>query len=232
MSEPLKSFGQIVREALSWLYRGRNHLVWLGLPTVTIVSIYMLPTILDCKERDVRSIGFLYQLVGFILLAYHFNAEADKNGYESWQKWWMGRPRFRGPTNHVIALASISAGLTVVGSARVTVKAGPNSTLEQRLKILENSNASLEQHLSEVQREGYESISKLRDDFQTSDSRLTNGLREIEGEIKEVSGKAARLNLFGIAFFVWGIVFATLSPEITSLFSKQFSCGQPLFAYP
>lgn len=217
----------ILRDMLRWIWDGRPYLALPLVPLFIAALMFLMPPILECKERDARFLGLALQLYGFSKIVLLYNREAHRAGGNSFQNWWKNRPRLYRRSVHVVTGTGFSNG-TSFASADAFVTAGPNASIKHRLQILEQGQTLLRE---QVARE----VTKLRSDFQETSQSLRSANSDLEREFREVkrgseasASHNARLNLSAVAFFLTGVAVATLSPEVATFLGYEMSCPNPL----
>ena len=175
----------------TWLWRTRP-LIW-ALVAIVVVAVLGL-LISSCLERYVRFSGMGLQLIGVILVGIGlrdtrraFNDQPTT--WEGIKQWWTGRPRF-GPRHHSLEASSgiiLSAGM----SARASVTAGPDASLEQRLEILEREHAALRDEVGKLSGETTQKIGELSNAIAVGTQRTTRSRSSCYKAIRESRSRRA-----------------------------------------
>ncbi|WP_271573087.1 hypothetical protein [Bradyrhizobium sp. CCBAU 11361] len=217
--------GQALRNAANYLSKLT---VWLfsARPLVAIVAaiaVVVLASILatSCHERQIRFSGMVLQLVGVGLVAVGLRdtrkAFEDQPTIWGWVTLFLSRrPSWR-PTNQVIQAEGISASVSF-GSARIRQSPALDSSIEQRLTMLERQYSAL---FDEVGILAGKLQTKL-DEVEGTLSVERNERRQADLQAREQLRKAVAegipLASVGVIAFLVGITTGTASPEIASLF--------------
>ncbi len=172
-------------------------------------------------ERAMRWIGGLFQLGGVITIVLKLHAAQRQFPQQTLKRILERRPRFR-VQNTVISAAEAAMGMAT-GRARGRVTPGPQATLEQRLVMLEDSYTKLFDEVggleNEIRRRGDELSNKLHAEAaarEVADKR-------IEEQLKETAVGSLHLDVWGVLFFILGIIAGTAFPEIAAVFGAA-SC--------
>lgn len=202
----------------TWLWRTRP-LIW-ALVAIVVVAVLGL-LISSCLERYVRFSGMGLQLIGVILVGIGlrdtrraFNDQPTT--WEGIKQWWTGRPRF-GPRHHSLEASSgiiLSAGM----SARASVTAGPDASLEQRLEILEREHAALRDEVGKLSGETTQKIGELSNAIALERSQRQEADQAVIKQSEKAVAEGLPLARVGAVCFFVGIIAASASPEIASWF--------------
>ena len=222
---------QYLKMLSAWIWLGRWYAVTLLVLVATICWLAWVPPfglLGDCKERDARWLGWLLQVIGFLIIALGYNRDAKQHERLSPRRWIAQFPR---PFAGKIVSASASSISLAMGSARGMVIHNTTSTssIEERLTALEANTKAYFNETSAQTSELRATLSGLRRDFDDHRNNMSNTVSSLgERIIESVSGRV-QLNLFAVALFLVGISVATLSPELASLAGFDTSCANPLF---
>lgn len=216
-----------------WVYLKQcaAHL-WLGIralwPFWALVAVCPIVVILGCRERDIRLIGMLLQLVGFLTVAKGLRDSGrlfEKPTFrERIALYFKGFPRRR-LTNHSGSAQLISAG-TMFGGGRGMVLPGPDTPLERRVEMLEERTTNL---FSEVGELG----GKLRVQSDELTRKITEevterkaGHKALEEQLERAVIGGIHVEWWGVIFFFIGVILASASPELSGLLGNVGNCGQ------
>lgn len=200
----------------AWLWRTRP-LVWVLVAIVVVLVLGVL--ISSCLERYVRFSGMGLQLIGVILVGIGLwdtrrAFEDQPTAWEGIKQWWAGRPRFR--PRHITLEAS-GALLGVAGmSARASVTAGPNASLEQRMVVLERGHAALFDEVGKLSEETKQKIGELSNAMALERSERQEADKGVKELLKKAVAEGLPLGRVGAVCFFIGIVATSASPEIAS----------------
>jgi hypothetical protein len=203
-------------DLVAWLWRTRP-LVWV---LVAIIFVSVLGFLISsCLERYVRISGMSLQLVGVILAGVGLwdtrrAFEDQPTTWEGIKRWWMGRPRFT-PQHQVLAASSIAAGDAIM-SARASVTAAPNASLEHRVAVLERGHAALFDEVGKLSEETRQKIGELSNAMTTERSERQEADKGVREQLKKAVAEGLPLGLVGAAFFFIGIIGASASSEMAS----------------
>ena len=214
-----------ISEIIKWTAYGiRTALPYMILIGVLYcVSFY---TITDCKEQEIRLVGLFFQIIGFLLVAWqliNLNKLFSKpSALNQFVDYWRSFP------TPYIGDVSISAHMTSGAptvEARLSVKAGPNTTLERRVEIIEDELRAVTDDLM-----------RTRKSLNTHKSDNKQALKKIEEETRTSVEKVKKLmddavvggihwEWIGTLYFVIGVGLATAAPEMSVLLGYERQCS-------
>lgn len=216
--QQVKHGTKYVSDLGAWLRRTRP-LIWV---LAAIVSVAVLGLLIPaCLEQHVRFSGMGLQLIGVFLVGIGLRdtRSAFDDQPTSWQgvkQWWAGRPRF-GPRH--ITLEAQSGLMGVSGmSARASVTAGPNASLEHRVEILEREHAVLRDEVDKLSGETKQKIGELSNAMALERSQRQEADQAVTRQLKKAVAEGLPLGRVGAICFFVGIIAASASPEIASWF--------------
>ena len=213
-----------------WICLGKWYVLVILLSGMTVYWLILLPPFSFlgyCKEREARWLGWLLQVIGFLIIAWGYNSDAKQHERLRPLRWIAQFPKpFAGK---IVSVSAVSIGLAS-GSARGMVihNTANTSTIEERLAALEANAKAYYNETSIQTSELRKTLSELRRDFNDHRNKMSNTVGNLgERIVESVSGRV-QLNLFAVVLFIIGISVATLSPELASYFGFEASCSQPL----
>lgn len=202
----------------AWLWRTRP-LIWI-LVAIVVVLVFWFP-FSSCLERYVRLSGTGLQLVGVFLVGIGLRdtRQAFEDQPTTWQaihQWWVGRPRFR-PRPITLEAKGLTVGVGRL-SARASVTAGPNASLEDRVEVLERGHAALFEEVGKLSGEISEKIGALSNAMDSERSERQEADKGVKEQLKKAVAGGLPLGRVGAGCFFIGIVAASASLEIASWF--------------
>ena len=220
-----KNVGSWIIEVIKWAAYGiRTALPYMILIGVLYcVSFY---TIADCKEKEIRLVGLCFQIIGFLLVAWQLinlsRLFSKPSALNQFVDFWRNFP------TPYIRDVSISAHITSGAptmEARLSVKAGPNTTLERRVEIIEDE-----------LRVVTDDLMRTRKSLNTHKSDNKQALKKIEEETRTSVEKVEKLmddavvggihwEWIGTLYFVIGVGLATAAPEMSVLLGYERQCS-------
>ena len=216
-----------MREVMSWAWIGiRNVMPYLVL-MVILGSVYFYKgSITECKERDIRWIGLIFQIIGFVLVARQLTGIRTllrKPSIASRVANYIKSLPY--PFVKTVSLeAHVGAG-SPTAEARLRVRPDPNSSLERRLEIMETAVKNMEEDLQNVRQdlgslrtENNESLEELRQE-------TTEKVEKVRKLIDDAVVGGIHLEWVGTICFLIGAVLATTAPELTAWLGYQRRCG-------
>jgi hypothetical protein len=161
------------------------------------------------------------QLIGVVLLA--VGLRDTRRAFEDqptiWQgikQWWAGRPRLILKPDR-LAASDLTTG-SVSGTARLREVPGPNSSLDDRVAILERGHAALFDEVGKLTEETKNKINDLSRVISVERNERQEGDRSIKEQLKKAVAEGLPLGRLGAICFFIGIFSASASPEIASWF--------------
>jgi hypothetical protein len=163
------------------------------------------------------------QLVGVVLVGIGLRdtRQSFVDQPTTWQgiiQWWVGRPSFR-PRNITLEAKGVALGIGGM-SARASVTAGPNASLEQRVEILERGHAALFDEVGKLSGEVREKIGELSNRMDLERSERQEADKGVTEQLKKAVAGGLPLGRVGAGCFFIGIIAASVSPEIASWFGR------------
>ena len=220
-----KNVGCWIIEVIKWSAYGMGT----ALPYIFLIGVlYCVSfyTITDCKEQEIRLVGLFFQIIGFLLVAWqliNLNKLFSKpSALNQFVDYWRNFP------TPYIRTVSISGQITSVAGtmeARLSVKAGPNTTLERRVEIIEDE-----------LRVVTDDLMGTRKSLNTHKSDNKQALKKIEEETRTSVEKVKKLmddavvggihwEWIGTLYFVIGVGLATAAPEMSVLLGYERQCS-------
>ncbi len=226
-SKELKNLGTWIHEIANWAWIGiRNvlpYFFWIGI----LFGVYLyLDSISACVERDIRWIGLIFQIIGFVLVARQltdirtiFRKPSFASRVVNYLKSF--------PSRHVkkINLEAHARAGSLTAEARLSVKPGPNTSLEGRVEILETAVESIEEDL----RKAKQALRSIRMENQESLEELRQETKDEVGKVRELIDDAfvggIHLEWIGTICFLMGAVLATIAPELSAWLGYEGKCS-------
>jgi hypothetical protein len=122
---------------------------------------------------------------------------------------------FRGPKGRTIA---VGAGEMVVVGSRigVSVKAGPNSTLERRVQILEEELERVRDHMAAEHHDLVVKVDKIEASVATERNERTQGQHALQQKVADLAVGGLHLELVGLVWLFVGVALSTLPERIVT----------------
>lgn len=183
----------------------------------------MIFILLSCVERQIRISGMALQLIGVFLVGVGLRDtrqafDDQPTTFGAIKQWWSGRPKF-GPRNHILSAEGASFGVSF-GSARGRAVAGPNTSLDQRVSILEQGHADLFDEVGALSEEMKKKTDELSAALKVERSEREQADQQTKNELRKAVAEGIPLGLVGVICFLLGITAGTASPEIASIFGS------------
>lgn len=216
--EKLKWSARYFADITKWIVRTRPLMaIFLALIVVSLLCIL----IATGAEPRIRLTGMVLQLAGVFLVGVGLwdtrRAFADEP--TTWQaigNWWSRRPVF-GPKNVVVAGVGISLGAAVV-SGRARGSPGPNTSLDQRVSMLEDQYSHLFDEVGSLASETKTRIQEVENSLKAESSERKRADENTREQLRQAVAAGLPLARVGVLFFVVGILAGTASPELAKLF--------------
>jgi hypothetical protein len=103
-------------------------------------------------------------------------------------------------------------------SARASVTAGPNASLEHRVAVLEREHAALSDEVGKLSEETKRKIGELSNAMAVERSERQEAYKGTKEQLKKAIAEGLPLGRIGAVCFFIGIIAASASPEIASWF--------------
>ena len=103
-------------------------------------------------------------------------------------------------------------------SARASVTAGPNASLEHRVAVLERGQAALFDEVGKLSEETKHKIGELSNAMAVECSERQEADRGVKKQMEKAVAQGLPLGRVGAVCFFIGIIAASASPEIASWF--------------
>ena len=180
-----------------------------------------------CKERDIRWLGLLLQVLGFVVVARQLTTLRRLFRKPSFllriTNYWGSFPS-RYIKKIAVAANVVSGPATVAGS--ISVKASANAPLEKRVELLESEIGGVKQNLSRVQTALSSHQTASRESMDQVREEIRTGIEKLEKLMDQAVVGGIVLEWAGIIYFLAGIVLATGAPEISVLLGYTRQCSQ------
>ena len=226
----LKKFSIWIRLVTNWFVHGLTSLIWYAVPILVILGItYIDNPVTSCKEQDIRSIGLLFQIIGFGIILYQINSRLRLFRKPSFllriQKFFR---RFPSPYTKTINLSLEPVTVEIsVSKPEITLKPNHDAPLEERVKILESEIQSLKKRSHQIERAlGDHKVESMKS-FHELQDKINSNYSEIKQLIDDAVVGEISLEWIGILYFIVGICLATASSEIAIILGYAGHCSIP-----
>jgi hypothetical protein len=207
-----KRLGLWALALMGWVWNGRRF--WL--PVFAPIFLWVvISSLVICREQQFRLTGMFLQLLGVATVALRLRATQRQFPWQAVTQWLRLRPRLGVEYYTVISSSGISLGGAGV-SARGRVGPGPQSSLEDWLAILERNYVSLFDEVGILGQELKKKTEELSTNLKIESIKREESDNKNEAQLKEAVVGAFHLDLWGVLYFVLGIVAGTASSEIAS----------------
>ncbi len=225
-SKEFKGFLVWGRKVAIWACSGckASFLYLLLLGALCCIFFIDLPFI-ECKEREVRWVGIVLQIIGFCLVGWQLIKIGRKFGVPSFLSriatYWRKFPSpFNKGIKHAVVLGKVSFNF----DTRVTAVTVSHATLDERVNFLISEVKDLRGDLNKVnsilnsqKEEGRKMLEELRSDTAKEMNQIKVLLNNaVVGEI--------HLDWIGFFYLLAGIVLASGTPEIAGMVGYEVGC--------
>lgn len=197
---------------MRWTFEGRHFWLPIFAPFVVWVLVSLA---FSCREQQIRLTGMFLQLLGVVTVALRLWAAQRQFPGQTLAQWLQRRPRFR-VQHQVLAAAAISVGADIM-TARGRVGPGPQSTLADRVAMLESSYTHLFDEVGALGGELRKRTDEFSSGLRTETAAREQGDRRTEEQLRRMAVGALHLDFWGVLYFLFGIVGGTASAEIATL---------------
>jgi hypothetical protein len=193
--------------------------VWLafGVPIAVFFASEAVPW--GTADQRVRGAGLLMTLGGVVLVARGIADTRKMFGRLTYRQrlalWMKARPRIlavRGVTVNVSAVQSHS----MVGTVTVSTGARDLSTVEGRLKGLEDDVRRIDQRIAKAEGERHTEIAKVRANASAEQESRITGDQELRKLIENVAAGGLDFEAIGVVWVIAGELFGSFSAELSS----------------
>ena len=217
-------------QVVLWIARGLQYtILYVLLAAILFAIVYFDVAIANCKEQDIRLVGLLLQVVGFTIVVLQLVTR---------------RRLFRKPSlvarlaAYLKRFPSLSAKTVIIGghvgavvgttAARLRVKSGAETSLEQRMEILESEVEELIENLRKVSSALSDHKAECGRSFDEVRQEMTAANSRLEELIDEAVVGRIELEWIGVLYFIVGISLATASSEVSTYLGFLEQCGLPV----
>jgi hypothetical protein len=211
----LKNLKRYLHANLVWLSR-----VWglwgVVLPLALLLLIVFLPWNL---ANLVRYSGLALELLGIVTVAVGLKGKRELFNKPSFIEhignWWKQRPAWRLKVVSGIGASRSGGGIS---SARGSAWHGPvDATLESRLEAAEKNLLSLRSQLQTFEQDTNAKYSKLDKVIENERQTREFSVQEIRTRLEDLAARDISFEALGIYWLFCGLVFSSLSNEISDL---------------
>jgi hypothetical protein len=207
------------------------HVLWLAqlkkawLCIAVLILVVIAAQALPGKHDDrLRYAGLVLQLLGVGTVAYLLRDKRATFNRKSMlsvlREWSAARPRFR-PKAITLEVSS-SVQTSTLGSARTKVwrRAQPNSSVEERLDVLEANLTTLQQEHSETTNDLRSASGRIADDLSAEKRSREEAMRLTNEKLEKFGAGGLHIEATGLVWLVAGIVLATIPAELATVFIR------------
>ena len=217
-----------IRQTATWAKDGlKNVFPYIIFMTASYAIIFLPNSIFDCKEVEIRWLGLLFQIIGFIVVVWQLNDRLKlfiKPSFLSRiSNYWR---RFPSRNTKNIGLSAHASFGVLTGDAGISVRPGSNSSLERRVEILEDEMEEVRRDVRTVEK----TLNRHKEDSKNSLEMMRQENRKSFDRLERLMDEAVvggiNLEWVGILYFLAGNVLATTAPEIAIWRGYSGQCGQ------
>lgn len=164
------------------------------------------------RELTIRSFGFALQVIGFVWILFDVSAAAQKHKIPSL----FSKLKSKLTPNRSTISASVAVGIGgAVVAATGHVGYPANSTLEDRVRYIEQAQEAIKRDLSDLRHETREASSILSSRLEQATRELSEELQKIQADIREAASGVIHLEVVSVWLFGVGSILSTFSKEIS-----------------
>ncbi|MBE0412406.1 hypothetical protein [Yoonia sp.] len=209
--------------AYSWLSIRALWPLWFGI--FALVAVWSVLFILGCREKDIRLLGMLLQLGGFLTVAKGLRDSGRLFQKPTFREriaiYFKGFPR-PSATNHFRS-AHISKK-AMIETKRIVVLSGPNTPLENRVEKLEEITKSLFGEVGELGGNLRAQSDELTLKITEEVTQRKAGHRAFEEQLERAVIGGIHVDWWGVILFIAGIILASASPELAGMLGNAGNC--------
>lgn len=204
------------------LWRPKFVLIGVAVPSLMIVECVAVSMNNGWEtESALKVAGFLIGLAGLSLVAYGLSKTRRLFGKPSvWSRladW--GRAAvamFVRPPSRPINIEAKLGGVTVRGLAG-TILGGPEKTLEQRVKELEEHAVAIKKQLEEIRTEAQQALEAAREEFRTDQGHIRQSVSDLDQRFEKFSVGGLDLEGMGLFWLIFGSALSTFHDRLAAL---------------
>jgi len=185
--------------------------------TVALVSIVIYIPLYWFEPNDsLRYSGLILQLLGLITAALGIKDTRKKFGHPSLldSLWNIVRSMIPAIKNDKVEVNRIDSHLSMSDYSCVRIKAGENSSLERRVKTLEDNFNQTYNQLNEFQYEVKNELSNVSMGLEKEKTESNKRYKYLDKKIELVSTDGLHLATVGVVWLFIGILLSTIPSEI------------------
>ena len=226
-SKKFKGFGIWVLQIVAWVIRGLRHIFpYLALVLIVLSIAYFDGSITECKEQDIRWIGLLLQLIGFVIVLRQLNSRLRlfrKPSFLLRMKKFI--EKFPSRHNKIFNLSSEAVSVTLSASRpELTINLSREASVEERIDVIEHEIKDVKKHLREMEELLGRNKAENQEEFDAVHGKIEAGHKELKRLIDEAVVGGVNMEWAGIVYFMVGIVLATISSEISLFLGHGRQC--------
>ena len=111
-------------------------------------------------------------------------------------------------------MGAAAGSSTVMGSARLSVSPGPDTSIERRLAILEDNLTALQKEVDEQGSDLRARIARATEDWQRETRALRDSVRDASQKVEEVAVGGLHLETVGLCCLFLGVVATSIPAEL------------------
>ena len=215
-----KKFSLWFRQILGLLIVGmKNFLPYVPFIAVICAIIFVENLTIHYKEVGLRYIGMLFQIIGFIVVLRQLEGRLQifrKPSVLSNIIAYLRRFPSRKVKIHNVSAQSISTQVTIgqSGSAHARLVPGPDSSLERRIKILEDDIENIREDINTMEKIIVEHKSGNEKSLKEMQQESAERFEKLTAFLDEAFVSRIRLERVGVWYFLVGVILVTIAPEI------------------
>jgi hypothetical protein len=172
-------------------------------------------------EQVFRIAGLVLQLLGILTIVWGISETRALFGQASLAariKAWFKRFPLR--RRHIVFAVGGGDFAAATGRARafVTHGAGPNPTLDARVKALEKNLASIQHQISALEAELDAGFGKVRDEIRSEVQTREANDKKLSEKIEASATGGIQISAIGASWLFVGVVLGSAAPELAALF--------------
>ncbi|KZY47461.1 hypothetical protein A3731_07885 [Roseovarius sp. HI0049] len=201
--------------------------LWIGI--FALVAVWLILFVLGCREKDIRLLGMLLQLGGFLTVAKGLRDSGrlfkKPTVRERIALYFKRFPRRR-VTKHIASAQGVSVSVPTA-RGRGMVLPRPDTPLERRVEMLEERTTSLFREVGELEGKLRAQSDELTLKITEEVTQRRAGHRAFEEQLERAVIGGIHVEWWGVSFFIAGIILASASPELAGLLGNAGNCALP-----
>lgn len=205
-----------VKKTWQWIAETKLFFVMIIIPLLAVFWCWLHPT-----EPYYRGAGLFMQLCGTLVVVIDIKGKFRQFKHISWKirikNWYRRRP-----WKHQDAIIAVGAGIidtTDMAAGTATTTMSAESSVEIRLKSLEDNQNLIRMAIGDIRKEALENKRELIEKIAQETNIRNNAVNRLEGKFDTAQVENLDMSAIGLIWIVLGSILGTGSVEISRFFN-------------